>query len=407
MVGLSAALRDLSVALPNLFPNIESSERWPWRPSESEPLPSHHFAGPVRGDKLVIRGLRPSYRHFGAALASFAVFLFVPSSAAAVTETFSFTGTAQTFTVPAGVTQVTVDALGAEGGQAQDGTGGGLGGEATATIAVTPLEVLQVNVGGQPATGNPAPGGFNGGGPGGTASGPGPFNGGGGGGGGGSAGPCTGGSGGGTTGGDGSPCSGLQGLGGTQSAGGAAGGGGGGAGTSGTGGAGADQSGLPAAHSGGGGGGGLFGGGGGSGAPAETAGGAGGGGSGFTPTGTGMTNGVRAGNGQVVITYDLAPAPPAPEPGAGDQNPPETTITGVPKKRRNRHSYLSFSSSEPGSSFRCSLDGAAFAPCSSPQDYRNLKRGRHSFAVFAIDPAGNADPTPAEAEWKVKPRKRK
>ena len=70
-----------------------------------------------------------------------------------VTCTFAFTGSADSFTVPAGVTQITVDAFGAQGGPTQVlGTAGGLGGEATATIAVTPGEVLQVNVGGQPAS---------------------------------------------------------------------------------------------------------------------------------------------------------------------------------------------------------------------------------------------------------------
>ncbi len=77
-----------------------------------------------------------------------------------VTCTFAFTGLlGDSFTVPAGVTQITIDAFGAQGGLSQDGTAGGQGGEATATITVTPGEVLQVNVGGQPATGNPAGGG--------------------------------------------------------------------------------------------------------------------------------------------------------------------------------------------------------------------------------------------------------
>jgi hypothetical protein len=258
-----------------------------------------------------------------------AIPLALPAAAGAFTQTFNFTGAAQTFTVPTGVTLVTVDAFGAEGGQAQDGTAGGLGGRATATIAVTAGQVLQVNVGGRPATGNPAAGGFNGGGASGTAvggtSGGGGGGGasdvrqggtgladrvvvaGGGGGGGGNSGPCTGGSGGGATGGDGSPCSNLEGHGGTQSQGGAAGNFGGGAGGSGTGGAGGSSSGGLNVRGGGGGGGGLFGGGGGSGFSNSTYAGGGGGGSGFTPTGTGMTNGVRTGNGQVVIAYTFTP----------------------------------------------------------------------------------------------------
>jgi Glycine rich protein len=77
--------------------------------------------------------------------------------AAATTETFSFTGAAQTWTVPAGVTQATFDLYGAQG----FGSAAGLGGRATATIAVTPAASIQVNVGGQ---GQSNAGGFNGGG---------------------------------------------------------------------------------------------------------------------------------------------------------------------------------------------------------------------------------------------------
>src|SRR5688572_27518147 len=51
------------------------------------------------------------------------------------------------FTVPSGVTQITVRALGAQGGQG-DGSPGGFGGEVNATLMVTPGETLGVFVGG-------------------------------------------------------------------------------------------------------------------------------------------------------------------------------------------------------------------------------------------------------------------
>lgn len=73
-------------------------------------------------------------------------------------QTFSFTGGLQTFTVPPCVTSITVDARGAQGG----GTGGGLGGRAQATIPVTPGETLNIYVGGVPTTRQG--GGYNGGG---------------------------------------------------------------------------------------------------------------------------------------------------------------------------------------------------------------------------------------------------
>ncbi|MCB0402094.1 MAG: HYR domain-containing protein, partial [Flavobacteriales bacterium] len=62
--------------------------------------------------------------------------------------TFNFTGGMQTFTVPAGVTSVTIQAYGAQGGSNAGGVTGGLGGYATGTLAVTPGDVLNVYVGG-------------------------------------------------------------------------------------------------------------------------------------------------------------------------------------------------------------------------------------------------------------------
>jgi hypothetical protein len=56
---------------------------------------------------------------------------------------FAYTGAAQSWTVPKGVTQATFDVFGAQGGSEPSGQPGGLGGEATATIAVNPGDTLQ------------------------------------------------------------------------------------------------------------------------------------------------------------------------------------------------------------------------------------------------------------------------
>ncbi|HEX3840060.1 MAG TPA: putative Ig domain-containing protein [Acidimicrobiales bacterium] len=239
--------------------------------------------------------------------------------------TFSYTGTPSTFTVPPGVTSVTFDVIGAQGGGAtspRDASGNG--GEALVTSTVTPGSQYQINVGGQ--------NGYNGGGSGanerpygnGTSA-----NGGGAsdvrlggtalanrvvvGGGGGGAGDFgdAGGSGAGPNGGNGvgENNGGVitnGGGGGTQSAGGGAGsctnchfaGSGGSVGQGGTGGVGWYLAG-------GGGGGGYFGGGGAAGCDESglCTGPGGGGGSSFGPTGTTFNNGVQSGNGSVVITY--------------------------------------------------------------------------------------------------------
>jgi len=74
---------------------------------------------------------------------------------------FAYTGTEQTFTVPAGITSLTIEAWGAQGG----GTEGGNGGYATGTLSVSPGQTLYLYVGGQGATSQT--GGYNGGGTGG------------------------------------------------------------------------------------------------------------------------------------------------------------------------------------------------------------------------------------------------
>ncbi|MAK35139.1 MAG: hypothetical protein CMC15_03055 [Flavobacteriaceae bacterium] len=81
-----------------------------------------------------------------------------------VTETFNFTGASQTFIVPTGVTSVSIDAFGAAGQdmiiEDFDPSTGGLGGQASGELAVTPGDVLTIFVGG---AGTDGVGGFNGG----------------------------------------------------------------------------------------------------------------------------------------------------------------------------------------------------------------------------------------------------
>jgi len=94
-----------------------------------------------------------------------------PFTQAQTVTTYDYTGGLQTFTVPAGITSLDVEVIGAQGGNAVgDAVGwtngpvnidGALGGRVTCTIVVSPGEVLNIYVGGQGAM--PA-GGYNGGG---------------------------------------------------------------------------------------------------------------------------------------------------------------------------------------------------------------------------------------------------
>lgn len=103
----------------------------------------------------------------------FGLALLAPAAAQANTVIFNYTGSEQTFTVPAGLTRISVVAVGAPGASVGSSTGGH-GAQASADLTVTPGETLYVEVGGAGGTptsnGGPVvggAGGFNGGGQGG------------------------------------------------------------------------------------------------------------------------------------------------------------------------------------------------------------------------------------------------
>ena len=78
-----------------------------------------------------------------------------------------------------------------------------------------------------------------------------------------------------------------------------------------------------------------------------------------------------------------------------DTTPPDTPILSGPPAFGDDHSpTFTFTSTEPGGTFGCSLDDGPFVPCSSPFTTGRLSAGRHTLAVRATDAAGNTDPTP-------------
>jgi hypothetical protein len=62
-----------------------------------------------------------------------------------------------------------------------------------------------------------------------------------------------------------------------------------------------------------------------------------------------------------------------------------------------------FSADQDFSTFECSLDGADFAPCSSPHAYWIVENGTHEFEVRATNPEGVVEEPPARYEWAVAP----
>lgn len=374
---------------------------------------------------------------------------FGVAAGAAQADTFNYTGTEQTYVVPANAATVQIVARAGKGG---DGTNagaaglGGLGAQVTATVPVTGGQTLYVLVG-QNGSGLPGPPIFNGGGAGGDpniteggASGGGASDvrtcsilvvcppmgdagdsrlivAGGGGGGGGSSG---------VEGGNGgaaapTPSAGINGIafgggggggrGGaaTTTAGGTAGNGGSGgvpdgvvgiAGTAGLGGAGGGNGG---GFGGGGGGGGFYGGGGGGQggrSPMGLRGGGGGGGAGsnfVTPAGTGVsaianTSGVPSI--EITVATTLPPQP-------------ETTIAAKPKPKKSGTTKIKFTSSIEGSTFTCTIDSKKPKACTSPVKYKKLKPGKHKFSVYATSPEGVVDDTPAKTSFKVPKQKSK
>jgi hypothetical protein len=94
--------------------------------------------------------------------------------------------------------------------------------------------------------------------------------------------------------------------------------------------------------------------------------------------------------------FTVAAAPPA------DQAPPVTTITDGPSGiTLDATPTFAFSSDEANSSFVCQIDQSLPAPCTSPHTTEQLAAGFHVFSVYAIDAAGNRDPTPATREFTV------
>ncbi len=87
-----------------------------------------------------------------------------------------------------------------------------------------------------------------------------------------------------------------------------------------------------------------------------------------------------------------------------DLTAPETLLTKQPGAVDNTAApSLEFSGTDTGGgtiAFECSLDAEAFAACTSPKQLA-LADGMHTFAVRAVDAAGNTDASPATVTWLV------
>jgi hypothetical protein len=82
---------------------------------------------------------------------------------------------------------------------------------------------------------------------------------------------------------------------------------------------------------------------------------------------------------------------------------PNTVIdSGPPEPSGGFSAPFTYHSSEASSSFRCQLDAGAIQTCAgSGKTYFLLADGSHAFRVWAVDNAGNQDPTAAERTFSV------
>ena len=88
--------------------------------------------------------------------------------------------------------------------------------------------------------------------------------------------------------------------------------------------------------------------------------------------------------------------------------PPDTSrIDGPTKVTKGTKAFFTFVASVASATFECQVDTGTYKLCSSPFKVKTkkLKIGKHTLTVRAVQPAGNADPTPSTFTFKVKKKK--
>lgn len=125
----------------------------------------------------------------------------------------------------------------------------------------------------------------------------------------------------------------------------------------------------------------------------------------------GVTGEPTMGSFTFLVRADLPPLPkPQPEGEMStppDVTAPQTTISRKLLKRNPPVFKFGFRSSEPGGTFRCSLDRQPFKSCGSSKTFKKPLPGRHRLRVYAVDSAGNRDSSPAVAHFQIpKPKPR-
>jgi len=118
---------------------------------------------------------------------------------------------------------------------------------------------------------------------------------------------------------------------------------------------------------------------------------------------SGLADGIHTFSVRATDTASNTDATPASYTWTVDTTAPTTAIgsTTPPAHTSSASATFDFSSNEPGSTFECRLDGAAYGACTTPASYTGLGDGVHIFDVRATDPAGNLDASPDSYTWTI------
>ena len=85
-----------------------------------------------------------------------------------------------------------------------------------------------------------------------------------------------------------------------------------------------------------------------------------------------------------------------------DTTPPQTAIvTGPSGTITEPNPTFTFSTTEPGSTYQCRVDGGAWVTCDATFNPGNLPNGPHTLEVRSIDQAGNQDGSPDQRQFTI------
>lgn len=97
----------------------------------------------------------------------------------------------------------------------------------------------------------------------------------------------------------------------------------------------------------------------------------------------------------------VGPPPPSPPEAPPVVAPPKPSLGGHPTKHTHSRTATFRFSSKGATGFECKLDRGKFKRCKSPQTYRKLHPGKHSFEVRALGAAGAPRSAPRKFAWTV------